>query len=287
MATIKNLVFEGGGVLGMAYAGAIEALKEQKQLAQVENVAGTSAGSLIALILSLGYSTSELKNLINLTDFKAFEDHWDPLRIPTKYGIYKGEYLLKFIQKIVADKTGNCDTTFEELNEKGCLGLKVYACNLNTKSIKEFSYELTPTVKVAESVRASMSIPLFFSAWQFPDGNPDQHIYVDGGTVYNYPINAFSELKETLGFFFKKHEEEADSAMSYDHIMKYVSSIFQALLNAQKISFHENAHQVKRTVFIETHGISPTEFKLDDKQKKLLFNAGKEATLEYLKNSQL
>lgn len=283
MAEIKNLVFEGGGVLGMAYAGAIETLHEEGKLEGIKNVAGTSAGSLIALILSLGYSSSELGNIVNSTNFKAFEDHWDPLRIVTKYGVYKGEFLLKYIQKIVSDKTGSPDTTFEELHHMNCLGLKVYACNLNTQSIKEFSYELTPTVKVAESVRASMSIPLFFSAWQFPDGNPDLHIYVDGGTVYNYPINAFNDLENTLGFFFKKPEGVVESNLKYDNIMKYVESVFHSLLNAQKVNFNANTSEVKKTVFIDTHGISATEFKLTDDQKTLLYNAGKEATKEYLK----
>lgn len=285
MNKIENLVFEGGGVLGMAYAGAIDALQDQGLLKDVKNVAGTSAGSLIALLLSLGYTAEELKNIVNSTDFKDFEDHWNPLRITTKYGIYKGEFLLAFIQKIVADKTGNIATTFEELHESGCRGLKVFACNLNTKSVKEFSYELTPTVKVAESVRASMSIPLFFAAWQFPDGNPDSHIYIDGGTVYNYPINAFGSLDSTLGFFFKKQDTNQASDLKFDHIASYIESVFQALLTAQKIDFQENLDEVARTVFIDTHGISPTQFKLTKDQKTLLYNAGKEATLKYIRKN--
>jgi len=40
---VKNLVFKGGGVLGIAYAGAIEVLEENKILKQVQSVAGTSA----------------------------------------------------------------------------------------------------------------------------------------------------------------------------------------------------------------------------------------------------
>ena len=45
MQTIKNLVFKGGGVLGIAYAGAIEILEEKQILQQVQRVAGTSAGA--------------------------------------------------------------------------------------------------------------------------------------------------------------------------------------------------------------------------------------------------
>jgi predicted acylesterase/phospholipase RssA len=54
--TIDNLVFKGGGVLGAAYAGAITALEDEGKLQGVKAVAGTSAGSLVALLLSLKYS---------------------------------------------------------------------------------------------------------------------------------------------------------------------------------------------------------------------------------------
>ena len=42
---IENLVFKGGGVLGIAYAGAIESLEEKGLLKNIKRVAGTSAGS--------------------------------------------------------------------------------------------------------------------------------------------------------------------------------------------------------------------------------------------------
>ncbi len=40
---IENLVFESGGVKGVAYIGAIRALEEQNALQGIEKVAGTSS----------------------------------------------------------------------------------------------------------------------------------------------------------------------------------------------------------------------------------------------------
>ena len=40
----KNLVFEGGGVKGIAYVGAMEVLDKEGILNNIERVAGTSAG---------------------------------------------------------------------------------------------------------------------------------------------------------------------------------------------------------------------------------------------------
>lgn len=85
--TIDNLVFKGGGVLGAAYAGAITALEDHGELEGVKAIAGTSAGSLIALLLSLKYSAAEIKNIVFDTNFKDFKDGWesfeDTLKIRT------------------------------------------------------------------------------------------------------------------------------------------------------------------------------------------------------------
>ena len=63
--TIENLVFKGGGVLGIAYAGAIEALEKQEILSQVKQ--RTSAGAVAAALISLGYSSKEIVEVVILT----------------------------------------------------------------------------------------------------------------------------------------------------------------------------------------------------------------------------
>lgn len=201
MSKIENLVFKGGGVLGVAYAGAVQTLEDHDLLKDIKGVAGTSAGAIVATLLCLRYPSSNIKDIVSMTNFKGFEDRCNPIRIFTKYGLYKGDFLLSWIKKIIKDKTNNENITFSEMGKRGYRNLKVFATDLNSKNVKEFSQSSTPDVIVAESIRASMSIPLFFSAWKFPKNNPDDHVYVDGGTVYNYPITAFVDLKKTLGFF--------------------------------------------------------------------------------------
>ena len=48
----KNLVFEGGGVKGIAYVGALEVLDREGILNDIERVAGTSAGAMVAVMVS-------------------------------------------------------------------------------------------------------------------------------------------------------------------------------------------------------------------------------------------
>ena len=47
MSQFKNLVFEGGGVKGIAYAGALQVLEQQTIMPDIKRVAGTSAGATI------------------------------------------------------------------------------------------------------------------------------------------------------------------------------------------------------------------------------------------------
>ena len=55
----KNLVFQGGGSKTFAYHGVIPVLEEVGVLRQIERVAGTSAGAMLAAILSFRLSAEE------------------------------------------------------------------------------------------------------------------------------------------------------------------------------------------------------------------------------------
>jgi len=178
---IKNLVFKGGGVLGIAYAGVIDALEEKKVLQHVERVAGTSAGAIIAAFISLKYTSTDILKVVATTDFKSFEDGWNPLRLSTKYGLYKGDAFLSWMKKCIAYKGLSENATFADFEKADMLGLHVFAADLNEHILKEFSATKTPHTIVAEAIRASISIPLFFEAWTFSNNIPDNHIYADGG----------------------------------------------------------------------------------------------------------
>ena len=216
------------------------------------------------------------------TNFKKFQDDLNPLKLTKKYGLYRGEKLLKWVQDIMHQKTGNKDLTFAELENQGYKTLKVFASDLNTTSLTEFSCDKTPNVKIAESIRASMSIPLFFDAWKFPDEQPNNHIYVDGGVLYNYPITAFGDLDKTLGFFIDINE--LDDGLDFNDVSSYLKHLFRTVLNAQDVDFYKTLESDKTTVIIKNKGIAITNFNLTKEQKDILYLEGKNATLNYFKS---
>lgn len=285
---IENLVFEGGGVKGIAYAGAIQALETKQILKNIVRVAGTSAGAITAALVSLKYDASTITTVVKGTDFNKFEDHWNPLKIPTKYGLYKGQYLLEFIESFFTRINLPKDTTFKDLKDKNYLDLKLFASDLNLQEAREFSFDATPNAIVAEAVRASMSIPVFFRAWKFTNKIPDAHIYVDGGVTYNYPITAFDidgANPQTLGFHFGKMNQKREASdLDYDHLLDYVKTVFNMLLDSQKIDYAKDSSERKRSVNINDFGISATDFSLTEEQKDKLYDSGQSATLKFLES---
>ncbi len=71
---IHNLVFAGGSVKGIAYVGAFDVLAQQRDINQLRRVAGTSAGSIFALLVALGFNTTEMHDILAAFDFKAMLD---------------------------------------------------------------------------------------------------------------------------------------------------------------------------------------------------------------------
>ena len=119
----RNLVFEGGGVKGIAYVGALGVLKEKGVLKNIQRVGGTSAGAINGLLVGLGYTVTEMKEILFKLDFTNFlDDDWgivrDTKRLVEKYGWYKGNFFHQWIGNRLKEKAGDADATFKELREK-------------------------------------------------------------------------------------------------------------------------------------------------------------------------
>lgn len=294
----KNLVFQGGGVLGTAYAGAVRVLAERGILDQVENVAGTSAGAIASLMLALRYSVDEMEAAMLDADFKNFTSESRPLEFHERYGWYTTEPLRKWLRNHVKragknfagasdDSELSGDETFEELAQAGARHMRVFATDLNRRAIREFSRRKTPGVRVVDAVTASLTIPAFFQSFQFPNNNPDDHIYVDGGALLNYPIVAFDEgsiNKETLGFSLDEDDNlGAVSDLQFGTFRRWAEHLYETVKKVQLNLLSMHPEHRKRTVFIDTGNISPVNFEIADEQKEWLIGQGRRATEDYLK----
>lgn len=278
---IRNLVFKGGGVRGIAYAGALQVLEDKGILQDIQRVAGTSAGAITALLVALKYTAEGIKEIISGLDFKSLEDGWDPLRIPYHYGLYAGDRALEWLESVTRAKAGP-KATFADLRRKGFLDLMVVAASLNQQGVQIFSADKTPTVFVSEAVRASMSIPFFFKAMQVT-GIDD--LFVDGGTLWNYPISIFDNGKpdpETLGLCLTDFTPQPNPKVSTGELGQYVKSVFSMLLAAQDVDEAQEPADQARTMRIDALGISATDFGITADQTAALYQSGARSATKYL-----
>lgn len=206
---IKNLVFEGAGIRGIAYSGAISELEARNILPQVQRIGGTSAGAIIALMVSLGYKADEIAHIINSTSFQKFNDGSYAFvgginRVSKYYGWYKGREFEKWLSDIISHKTGNSNITFLQMQERGYKDIYVTATNLTQQRLVILSFESFPHMKVKDAVRISMSIPLYFEAvfmdkagkiYYHPKSKTGLEVLVDGGIIGNFPIHIFDSTR--------------------------------------------------------------------------------------------
>ena len=116
----RNLVFEGGGVKGIAYVGAMKVLEEKNILPKIQRVGGTSAGAINAALVALGFTNAEQRDILWKLDFKNFlDDSWgvfrDTERLINKFGWYKGDFFHQWISPaaITAHRNQGSHTLFQ------------------------------------------------------------------------------------------------------------------------------------------------------------------------------
>ncbi len=193
----RNLVFEGGGVKGLAYVGAMQVLDQRGLLRDIDRVGGASAGAINALIYALGYDIPTQRELLDSTDFKDFMDNSfgylrDFKRLWLEFGWNKGDFFKEWTGRLVKERLGNAEATFQDLKNAGHPDLYVIGTNLSTGYSEVFCIERTPDMPLVTALRISMSIPLFFRAERLGKKND---VYVDGGVMMNYPVKLFDRLK--------------------------------------------------------------------------------------------
>ncbi|MFQ6023204.1 MAG: patatin-like phospholipase family protein [Acidiferrobacterales bacterium] len=305
MRQLRNLVFEGGGVKGIAYCGALDALEKKGMFDGVQRVVGTSAGAIIAALVGLRYTPKECLEVLWDTDFQSFMDDdfgkvRDAHRLVNDFGWYKGEKFKQWMGDLILDKADDRDVTFKELEAMAFRDTYIIGADLSTHTSVRFSAEHTPDAKLVDAVRISMSIPFFFAAVRGEDG----HVYVDGGALNNYAIEIFDHTKyisettsddkervineQTLGF---RLDSETEIAMFRDRepppthdindFFDYVWHLMQtACINIQN-NRHLRGEDWKRTVYIDTLGVKATDFGLDDKTKQSLVDSGHNAVNDF------
>lgn len=198
----KVVVFSGGGTRGIAFAGALEFLRQSGidwglRCPRIHTVAGCSIGAMTALLICLGFSAHEIGHLVLNTPFDHLVslDPMDILRVLTdgSLGLDPGHVLRDWLAKQISRKT-TLDSeqakrlTLGDLATKTGMALVCIATNLESRTPWIFSSHATPTIRVIDAVHASMALPPVFRPVEI-----DGILCCDGGLMNNFPIDLFDE----------------------------------------------------------------------------------------------
>lgn len=288
-----DAVFEGGGMRAIGIVGALRYLELRGY--NWGNVAGTSAGAVVATLIAAGYSAKEIKKMIISTDFKKFlcRNRFEKVPILGKAigiikdkGIYSGEYIERWVNEKLRVKGIK---KFKDVSVNGKSRLKIVASDItNEKSVvlpDDLSkYGLNPmNFNIARAVRMSIGIPFYFKPVILKSKGKTSYI-VDGGITCNFPISIFDvdgiPKRPTIGFKFKV-DKLSNSARGKIDPMSFLFDIADTMTRSRENEIEEEKNK-SRTIFIPTNGVESTDFNVDRKESLKLYRMGYRSAKSFL-----
>jgi NTE family protein len=287
-------VFSGGGIKGLAFAGALQAADEAGYNEWMQ-VAGTSAGAITAMALAVGYDAQGLRQQLDRFDFSKIADYGAPLGIGEaenfllRRGLTQGKVLHEWIRQLLADAP-NPATTFGELGGR----LRVVGSDLAHARMVVFPEDVAlyldkndrPLVPdefpIADAVRISAGYPYFFPPLTLRDAlTTKDGVLVDGGVCSAFPIFLFDHPQPqhpTWGYrLFGGSGSEHPTYHSIDGPdwpLDMLRGVLDTSMNAlDKLEMKEFQ---PRTISIPTGAVPTLEFALTKEQKDYLYQSGYE-----------
>ena len=286
-------VFEGGGVKGIGLVGAVCRLEEEGYTWR--NLAGTSAGAIIAALLAAGYTGNEIKEIILGIDFRKFQDRDLLQSIPlvgkalgllVEKGLYRGDSFEKWLGDLLRAKG---KVKFKDISRNGKSSLKVVASDITRKKLiilpdELKSYGIDPMdFDIAKAIRMSMSIPFYFNPVKLYWSGKLYYI-VDGGILSDFPVWLFDtdRLPDSPVFGLRLISPiHGRTIMGKNDFFSYMIDVVKTILDEDDARYISNKSLV-RTIPVPCEDVSATEFDISAEKSMKLFKRGYAAANDFL-----
>lgn len=243
-----GLVLSGGGAKGFAHIGILRAI-EEAQL-PIDYIGGTSMGALVGGLYAMGVSIEEIEHIVSITDWDAvlgdkvsrsemrFDDktlndenfafvkfkgtNFQP---PESYS--QGQQIRNILHYFALKYPKKVDFTR--------LPIPFYCVATN---LENGNTELLESGDLAESLRASMSIPSIFKPVIL-----DDKLLVDGGLLNNFPVDimATKDVDYIIGV----------DVQAYLNSKENINSVFDII--DQALSFTNNNKATENLKLVDLH----------------------------------
>ena len=296
-------VFAGGGCRAAAHVGAFEAAVEAG--INFSEVAGTSAGSIIAALVGAGASPEFLHchcgklafpNLLckptgtsvepgllgRILKLIPFLNRNFIGRIAMYGGAYSSTSIEEWVDERISELLPNAPrpVKFNAL----LLPTTIVATDLAGGRPKVWSTTITPDESVALAVRCSCSIPLFFEPVAVGNSR-----FVDGGLLSNLPAFVFAEScsSDSLGgrvLAFSLQDDSKPPA-KWGHIELLRSLVGTIVGGATQLQ--KSMQLGINVISIPTGDVRATDFNITAEQINGLINSGREAVFCFIRDEAL
>lgn len=273
---IDTLVFSGGGIKGIGFVGCLNYLSE-KGLYNTNNIKtfiGTSAGSIIATFLAVGYTVKEINEIAKEIDFGLIRDITadNVLSFFQDFGLDSGKELERVMEIIIKKKTKE-NLTFKELYDMKGIKLIINAVCVNDQKVEYFNHETYPDLEIRKAIRMSTSIPIVFKPYKM-----DNKLYVDGGVLDNFSVNLCD--KNFIGFYIVNFNNFEEIKSIDEFLYSIITAMLNHLNNSKYIEKKENI------ICMDLSNITSIDFELSKKSKIKMIEKCYNITKEFFMNKE-
>ncbi len=195
-----GLALSGGGIRGIAHAGALKALEDNK--IKIDIIGGTSSGALIASLYALGYSpyyiyilfkrySKDIAGINSTPVISGIKNFMINKKVEIK-GLKTGRIIEEAYNRLALKKGAR---TIKDIKRIPLVipavdigNAKEYIFTNKIPRQKNNQSQYITDITIGKAVRASSSFPAVFCPCKFK-----QYRFIDGGVLDNIPV---SEVKK-------------------------------------------------------------------------------------------
>ena len=255
---IHHIVISGGGVDILSFYGALRETNKRGMwdISNITSIYGTSAGSMLGVMLLLKYDWDMLDNyIINRPWQNVFKcNMYTIIDSFQKRGVFDIKIIEEIFLPLFKGKDISIDITMQEFFEMTTIDLHIYTVDINDFEPIDISHKTHPNWRVIEAVYASSSLPFIFKPFL-----KDGICYSDGGILLNYPlINCIRNggiPNEIMGISKECDNNDNNTIRDESNIFDYLLLIFSKMLKKirrNNINNNDDNIQIKFQIVINS-----------------------------------
>lgn len=225
-----------------------------KHFDEIQEISGSSAGSIVGLLIALGLTQEEIKDLLFKLDFKSL------IKLNIKSFIKNFGFISWENFKNLFVETFGSDIKFKDLKKK--LYVSVYC--VETNRIEYLSVDTHPEMNVVDACCMSCSIPFLFESCVY-----NKLHYIDAGVVEEFPSVPFIGKPKEEIIVVRLNFVDNQTKFEITNIIEYVLKTTQNILDNR----HTNLFGFNQ-ISIDIDYNDSVDFYMNDSKKLQLYMKG-------------